>query len=78
MCGVCGYEDGTTKHLLYWQAEWFKRFVTTWWHIINRRAYWKWCEKNRIAYRTKKVMQSILDIDEGLRMDLDEILKKKD
>jgi hypothetical protein len=72
MCKKCGYKNGDTMHLLYWQAEWFKRFITTWWHIINRRAYHRWCKKNCNSFiRSLKT-----DIpDEGLRMELDEFLK---
>lgn len=63
MCSQCGSENGTTYHLLYWQAEWFKRFLTTWWHIINRRAYWKWCDKNCLSYR--RIHKTLLQMDEG-------------
>lgn len=28
-----------TKHLLKWQFEWLKRFLRTWYHILNRGAY---------------------------------------
>lgn len=42
MCKKCNHKLGSTRHLLYWQAEWFKRFMLTWYHIINRRAYWNW------------------------------------
>lgn len=83
MCNICGHENGTTRHLLYWQAEWLKRFFTTWWHIVNRKAYWEWCEENCTSYRKKKVPNPIIkkwihEIDEGLRMDLDEVLKRGD
>ena len=77
MCNICGHENGTTMHLLYWQAEWLKRFLLTWWHIVNRKAYWKWCEKNCVSYRKKKIKSLALDIDEGLRMELDEVLKRE-
>lgn len=45
MCKICGHEEYSTRHLLWWQAEWFKRFWVTWWHIVNRKAYWKFLEK---------------------------------
>ena len=35
-----------TKHLLYWQWEWFCRFLRTWYHIFNRDAYRQYL-KNR-------------------------------
>ena len=31
-----------TKHLLYWQSEWFRRFIRTTYHLFNRKAYYKW------------------------------------
>lgn len=37
-----------TKHLLYWQWEWFKRFLTTWFHIFYRPAYKKYLEEKRM------------------------------
>lgn len=77
MCDKCGYENGTTRHLLYWQAEWFKRFLTTWYHIVNRKAYWKWCEKNCSTYKKRRIPKLVLDIDEGLRIELDEVLRDK-
>lgn len=73
MCTQCGYENGSTKHLLYWQSEWFKRFITTWWHIINRKAYWKWYFKTKI--KPKKISNISIDINEGLRFELDEVLR---
>jgi len=36
------FKRGTTKCLLYWQCEWAKRFLRTWWHIIYRPAYHNW------------------------------------
>lgn len=76
MCNICGHENGTTMHLLYWQAEWLKRFLLTWWHIVNRKAYRKWYYK-RYGRRINPIINKwINEIDEGLRMDLDEILKK--
>ena len=65
MCRQCGSKNGTTYHLLYWQAEWFKRFLTTWWHIVNRRAYWKWYRRNCSSYRAKKVNKLMLEMNEG-------------
>lgn len=73
MCRQCGYKNGDTMHLLYWQAEWFKRFLTTWWHIVNRRAYRKWRKEK---YYGDFIHTLKADIpDECLRMELDEILK---
>lgn len=77
MCKVCGHKSGTTKHLLYWQAEWFKRFLLTWWHIINRKAYWKWYYLRYGVVLNSKINKWISEIDEGFRMDLDEILGDK-
>ena len=31
-----------TKHLIYWQIEWLKRFFRTTYHIFNRKAYRNW------------------------------------
>jgi len=42
------YKSGTTRSLLYWQAEWFKRFVKTWIHIFYRPAYHNWKLNQRI------------------------------
>ena len=77
MCNTCGYKNGSTKHLLYWQAEWLKRFLLTWWHIINRKAYWKWCEKNCKSFRNKKIDSMVYDINEGFRMEFDSFLNDK-
>lgn len=47
MCKNCGNPYGSTKHLMYWQRFFFQRrdldkFVRTWYHILNRKAYVKW------------------------------------
>lgn len=42
-----GYEQGSTIYLLYWQWEWAKRFFRTWYHIVNRQAYWEFRAKQR-------------------------------
>ena len=73
MCKICKHKTGSTRHLLYWQAEWAKRFFTTWWHIINRRAYWNWY----IDKYFKPAKLSVYQIDEGLRFELDKILGEK-
>jgi len=36
-----------TKHLLYWWIEWLKRFLTTSYHLFNRRAYHDWLKKRK-------------------------------
>lgn len=77
MCKLCGgHENDSTKHLLYWQAEWLKRFFTTWYHIVYRKAYQKWAKKNCKTYKTNKIERMLGEINEGLRMDLDEALGK--
>ena len=77
MCKICGgYENDSTKHLLYWQAEWLKRFFTTWYHLVNRNAYRRWAAKNCETYKKNKIQNMVHQIDEGLRMDLDEKLGK--
>jgi len=45
MCKKCGYSFDSTRHLLFWQFEWLKRFLLTWYHIINRKAYRRWLVK---------------------------------
>ena len=45
MCKKCGYPLDSTRHLLYWQFEWLKRFLLTWYHIFNRRACRRWLAK---------------------------------
>jgi len=66
MCNKCK-SSNTTYHLLYWQAEWFKRFLYTWWHIINRRAYYRW--------RAKQQFNNVLriPIDEGMRFEMEDL-----
>ena len=71
MCKKCGYKNGDTYHLLYWQAEWFKRFITAWWHIVNRKAYWKWCAKNRLSI----IKNNKINIDEGFRFEFDDLIE---
>lgn len=34
-----------TKHLFYWQIEWFMRFLTTSYHLVNRKAYRRYKER---------------------------------
>lgn len=74
MCNTCGHGNGTTKHLLYWQSEWLKRFMLTWWHIVNRKAYWKWYH-HKYQRPNPIINKWTNEVNEGLRMDLDEILK---
>jgi hypothetical protein len=77
MCKDCGdYENNSTRHLLYWQYEWLKRFLRTWYHIVYRKAYYNWAAKNCETYKKNKIQKMLYQIDEGLRMDLDEIIKK--
>jgi len=45
VCKKCGRSSDTTRHLLYWQFEWLKRFLLTWYHIVNRRACRRWLAK---------------------------------
>lgn len=52
MCMKCGRSSDTTRHLLYWQFEWLKRFLLTWYHIVNRRAYRKWRNK---YYKSREI-----------------------
>jgi hypothetical protein len=58
------YKIGTTKSLLHWQGEWFKRFLLTWYHIVNRKAYWRW--------KLNKKLNNKIGIDEGFRFELDD------
>ena len=37
-----------TKHLWHWWFEWLKRFLTTTYHIVNRRSYHKWKNNKNI------------------------------
>jgi len=69
MCRKCKHKTGSTKHLLYWQAEWFKRFALTWWHIVNRRAYRTW----QVRSKADSILKANIP-DEGMRMELDEFL----
>ena len=45
MCKKCGHSFDSTRHLLFWQLEWLKRFLLTWYHIVNRRACRRWLAK---------------------------------
>jgi len=54
---------GTTKQLLHWQAEWFKKFLRTWYHILYRPAYWKWRQMSvarRVMQKERRLL-SMLD-----------------
>jgi hypothetical protein len=73
MCKQSGYKNGSTMHLLYWQKEWAKRFFRTWYHIIYRKAYWKWCDENCASFIMKRIKEET--IDDGLRIELSEITK---
>jgi hypothetical protein len=75
MCRQCKHETGSTKHLLYWQAEWFKRFLTTWYHIINRKAYHKFLVE-RETENFIKIIKSDLP-DDGIRIEADGFFKGK-
>lgn len=48
---------GSTKSLLYWQFEWLKRFLLTWYHIFNRKAYWNWKAQKK-ADQTMRLLKS--------------------
>ena len=62
------YRLGTTKSLLYWQGEWFKRFLLTWFHILWRPAYWKWKSKSRTKLEKQLRFEDMLmDIDDPNR-----------
>jgi len=74
MCGFCKNKDGSNKHLLYWQAEWFKRlefkkFLLTWYHFFDRKAYWKW-KKKQSSYINYRLL---LEEDEGDEFDFGDI-----
>ena len=47
MCKICGYKYGSNKHQLYWLKYFlihrdFEKAKTTFYHLINRKAYRKW------------------------------------
>ena len=51
MCTKCNYKYGSTKHLLYWAKYFFlkkdlDKFIRTWYHIINRKAYREWMNEH--------------------------------
>jgi hypothetical protein len=45
-----------TKHLLYWQSEWFRRFIRTTYHLFNRKAYYKWKTKQIRGYTANLIV----------------------
>ena len=70
MCGQCDHKTGSTRHLLYWQWQWFKYFFTTWYHIVNRKAYWRWYEaKYNVKRIHPKISKGIMEASDHINMD---------
>ena len=64
MCNICGHKYGSTKHLLYWQKHFFfkkdvDKFLRTWYHIINRKAYVKWFNQYYFYDTEIKILDSL-------------------
>lgn len=71
MCHTCGHKFGTTKHLLYWQWQWLKYFFTTWYHIVNRKAYWKWYQKKYgVKQMNPAIRKGIMEAADLIDMEL--------
>lgn len=69
MCLECKHELGTTRHLLYWQKQWFKYFFITWYHIINRKAYWRWHNAKYKKRINLEIRKGIMEAADHLNMD---------
>lgn len=77
MCNTCGQENGTTRHLLYWQWRWlikreWKKFFKTWYHIFNRKVYWEWKINQEAEKQVARKLGMILSTrGEYARMSID-------
>lgn len=63
MCKICNRKT-TTGHLLFWFFTWlvnfdFKKAGFTFYHIFNRKAYWKWREQQNHYKRALRALNNL-------------------